>query len=88
MDRRQSIKSMIALAVAPPLIKIEMLMPVKSIVSVMIPMSGCAFISEIQDLYNMERSLWMETLLEITRSAMSIERTVRIPICHITKKTI
>ena len=31
MDRRSAITSMIALAVAPALIKIEMLMPVKSI---------------------------------------------------------
>ena len=71
---------MIAFAVAPAIIKIEMLMPVKMIITKDQPYpSGIALIWEIQDLYKREHSLWMETLVEVTRAAMSFERTVRIP---------
>lgn len=63
MERRDSIKSMVALMVAPAIIKVEMLMPVKPIVTVKeliplggfgppLPMSQYLLLQKIQDEFN------------------------------------
>jgi len=56
MDRRNALKSMIALAAAPTIIKVEMLMPVKMIIPAEpgLPMSGVALIQKLQDDFNRE----------------------------------